>query len=63
VCQRLALEQDAAKELPANRNVWHYDMVDFLGWLNRVTWGSEWQKYDLPASVLSNAPPRPKTRK
>ena len=63
VHQRLSLEHDAAKELPANGMVWHYDMVDFLTWINRATWVSEWQKYGIVDPLHPDAPPRPKSRK
>jgi hypothetical protein len=63
LCQLLSNEQDAAKELPTNGIVWHYDMVDFLGWINGVTWVSEWQKYRIVDLLNPNGPPRPKTRK
>ena len=61
LCQLLLNEQDAAKELPANGVVWHYDMVDFLGWINGVTWASEWQKYGI-FELNPDGPPRPKPR-
>ncbi|HEY4358993.1 MAG TPA: peptidoglycan recognition family protein [Acidobacteriaceae bacterium] len=63
VCTLLALEQDSAKELPLNGLVWHYDTVDFLAWVNRVTWGSEWKKYGPIDPVHTGPPARPKSRK
>ena len=38
-------EIDAAMNLPAAGLVWHYPMIDFLEWINGITWASEWQKY------------------
>ncbi len=51
-------------DLPANgvmgANAWHYSTLDFLPWINRLTWASEWQKYKLP--VIYTLTPRPITR-
>jgi hypothetical protein len=58
----LTLEQDSAKELPGSGLVWHYNMVDFLAWINRVTWSSEWKKYGPIDPVHTSAPLRPKSR-
>jgi len=63
LCVLLSQEQDANKELPVDGNVWHYDMIDFLTWINRATWISEWQKYGIVDVLHPDAPPRPKTRR
>ena len=64
LCGYLTLEQDAAKALPFDGMVWHYDVVDFLAWINGVTWRSEWQKYGLVDAIdAGGVPARPKSRK
>ena len=51
-------EEPAAADLPADGMAWHYNMTDFLAWINGVTWTSEWQKYNVGGA----APARPITR-
>jgi len=63
VCGFLALEQDSTKQLPFDGVVYHYDVVDFLAWINNITWNSEWPKYQIVDVVHTGAPPRPKSRK
>jgi len=63
MCGYVDLENDPAKALPVTDPVWHYDMVDFLTWINGITWASEWKKYGLVDLLHPDGPPRPKTRK
>jgi hypothetical protein len=63
MCGYVGLEGDPAKALPVTDPVWHYDMVDFLTWINGVTWASEWKKYGLVDLMHPDGPARPKTRK
>jgi hypothetical protein len=44
-----------AAKLPRGGNVFHYSPLDFMEWINDVTWTSEWPKYRL-------AGPRPAPR-
>ncbi len=39
-----------AADLPQDGFVWQYDMLEFLAWINNITWGSEWLKYGLPGN-------------
>jgi hypothetical protein len=48
-----------AARLPLDGKVWHYRLHDFMAWLNRITWGSEWLKYQKGGS----APPAPRPRR
>jgi hypothetical protein len=43
-------------DLPANGVAWHYPMVDFLSWINGITWTSEWEKYNVVAAGGGPAP-------
>lgn len=63
VCGFVSLEQDATKRLPFDGVVYHYDVVEFLAWINNITWNSEWLKYGIVDPVHVGAPARPKTRK
>ena len=63
VCDALEFEMDAGKELPQDGMVWHYNMVDFLAWINGLTWKSEWLKYGIVDLLHAGAPPRPKSRR
>jgi hypothetical protein len=63
VCGFLTLELDAAKQLPYDGVLWHYDVVDFLTWMNNITWNSEWLKYGIVDPVHKGAPTQPKSRK
>lgn len=63
VCGYVALEQNRAKELPFDGVVWHYDMIDFLAWINGITWRSEWPKYGVVDVLQPDGPDRPKSRK
>jgi hypothetical protein len=63
VCGFVALEQNPAKRLPFEGVAYHYDVVDFLAWINNITWNSEWPKYEIVDVVHTGAPPRPKSRK
>jgi hypothetical protein len=42
--------------LPANGMVWQYSVVDFLSWINGITWPSEWHKFEV---VDANGNPSP----
>ena len=44
-----------AAKLPRDGNVFHYSPLDFMEWINNVTWTSEWTKYRI-------AGPRPSPR-
>lgn len=55
-------EDDAAKDLPADGEAWHYGVTDFLEWTNSLTWASEWEKYGA-AGAPSVVPPRPASRR
>jgi hypothetical protein len=57
------LEDEAAKNLPADGVVWHYPMMSFLPWINDITWTSEWDKYQVVkdgARAARPAAPRPR---
>ena len=50
-------------KLPQDGRVYHYEPIDFMQWLNDLTWSSEWPKYRVtagapPASVARPAAPR-----
>ena len=50
-------------KLPLDGRVYHYPPIDFVQWLNDVTWSSEWPKYRVtdatpPAPVARPATPR-----
>jgi hypothetical protein len=47
-------------DLPADGMAWHYELTDFLAWMNAITWASEWEKYGVPGGVAR--PARPITR-
>ena len=58
------VEDDAAKNLPADGMVWHYPMMKFLPWINDITWTSEWDKYGVMKDGARVArPPQPKSRR
>jgi hypothetical protein len=44
--------------LPADARVYHYRPLDFVRWINDVTWASEWSKYRVK-DASGNALPRP----
>lgn len=51
-------------QLNANGDAFHYRPLDFMRWLNNITWASEWPKYKV-TDVDDNAvpqPPRPRSR-
>jgi hypothetical protein len=45
----------ARSRLPFFGQVFHYDPLTFMQWLNEVTWASEWPKYRIPGAIQ---PPR-----
>jgi hypothetical protein len=50
-------------KLPADGVVHHYSPIEFMQWINDVTWSSEWPKYKVtggapPAAVARPAAPR-----
>jgi hypothetical protein len=50
-------------KLPADGRVFHYDPIDFMQWLNNLTWTSEWPKYRVRAggaAAARPAAPRPR---
>jgi hypothetical protein len=53
----------AADRLPASGMVFHYQPFDFLRWINRTTWNSEWPKYEVfVAGNAQAAPAAPRSR-
>ena len=52
------------RSLPADGVVYSYKLTDFLDWMNRITWLSEWRKYEVvdSAGTPVPAPVRPRTR-
>jgi hypothetical protein len=48
----------AGAHLPLNGNVVHLRPLDVMTWLNQVTWGSEWPKYNIAGA----RPARPRSR-
>jgi hypothetical protein len=50
--------------LPADGLVYSYNLTDFLDWINRITWLSEWRKYEVVDATGAPvpAPVRPRTR-
>jgi N-acetylmuramoyl-L-alanine amidase len=50
--------------LPADGIVYSFPMTGFLDWINAITWGSEWLKYEVvdAAGNAVAAPQRPQTR-
>jgi hypothetical protein len=50
-----------AAKLPPDGQVYHYEPIDFMQWINDLTWTSEWPKYRVtagPAPVARSAAPR-----
>lgn len=63
VTETLRHEAVVEADLPANGMAWHYPMTDFLGWINAITWASEWEKYGVTVDgAPAPAPARPQTR-
>ena len=62
-----AIRHEAVVEmdLPPDGVAWHYQMTDFLEWINSITWASEWEKYGVFAAGGGPvaAPPRPISRR
>ena len=55
-----------AARLPFAGRVVHYDLFSFLGWLNRLTWEHEWDKFgilDPAGQPIADAPDRPRRRR
>jgi hypothetical protein len=52
------------RSLPADGIVYSYKLTDFLDWMNRITWLSEWRKYEVvdASGIPVPAPVRPRTR-
>jgi len=44
-------------KLPANGVVWHYRLHDFMRWVNRTNWRSEWLKYKVTVGDVRMPPP------
>jgi hypothetical protein len=44
---------------------WHLRPLDFMRWINGVTWASEWPKYQVTDAngVDVPRPPRPRSRR
>ncbi len=49
----------AGAHLPLNGNVVHLRPLDVMTWLNQVTWGSEWPKYNIAGARAA----RPRSRR
>ena len=58
-------ETDPAKHLPVDGVVWRYPMLNFMGWVNRATWASEWVKYRVKDEngVPVARPGKPRSRR
>ena len=54
----------ASATLPIDGQVYHYFPLDFLKWINDVTWASEWPKYQMKnldgTDMQRPAKPRPR---
>jgi len=55
----------AADRLPVDGQVFHYQPFDFLRWINKITWNSEWPKYQVldAAGHAQAAPAQPRSRR
>jgi len=42
--------------LPLDGRVYHYSPLDFMRWLNGVTWASEWPKYRVKDAAGNDMP-------
>ena len=51
----------AASKLPVDGLVYHYEPIDFMQWLNDLTWSSEWPKYRVTGGNPAVPIPRPVT--
>ena len=49
----------ASAKLPIDGNVFHYQPVAFMQWLNDLTWSSEWPKFHIMAGAPPAVAPRP----
>ena len=64
--QALDATLPAAARLPVLGKVVHYDLFSFLGWINRLTWEHEWEKFgilDASNQRILKAPDRPRPRR
>jgi hypothetical protein len=62
--QRLDRSLPADARLPFAGSVFHYQPLDFMRWINDVTWKSEWPKFGVVvAGTAVPAPARPRTRR
>ena len=62
----LVLQTNLAADhrLPADANVYHYAPLDFIRWLNTVTWKSEWPKYKvIDGGQAAQMPAKPPARR
>ena len=50
-----------AAKLPLDGRVYHYEPIDFMQWLNDLTWSSEWPKYRVTAGAPAIPVARPAT--
>ncbi len=52
------------RNLPANASVYSYSVTKFLDWINKITWQSEWRKYEVVDATATSVatPARPRTR-
>ena len=48
-------------KLPPNGRVYHYQPLDFMQWLNDLTWSSEWPKYRITSGTPAAPAARPTT--
>jgi hypothetical protein len=54
----------AQHKLPINGLVYHYAPLDFMRWLNGITWASEWPKYKVTdGGSPVNIPAKPRARR
>lgn len=55
------LRTPPASKLPVDGLVYHYEPIDFMQWLNDLTWSSEWPKYRVTGGNPAVPIPRPVT--
>jgi N-acetylmuramoyl-L-alanine amidase len=64
LAQSLDVRLPAAARLNIFGSACHYDPLDFMQWINRITWASEWPKYRVKgADGLVARPDSPRPRR